>query len=41
MVRKLGLLALAAGALVTVARRRRGQDDPDLWHEATSAIDLR
>jgi hypothetical protein len=41
MARKLALLALAAGALVTVARRRRGKDEPDLWHEATAAIDLR
>ncbi|MGF7239300.1 MAG: DLW-39 family protein [Frankia sp.] len=41
MARKLALLAVAAGALVTVVRRRRGRDDEDLWHEATSAIDLR
>jgi hypothetical protein len=41
MTRKLALLAVVAGTLVTVVRRRRGRDDVDLWHEATSAIDLR
>jgi hypothetical protein len=41
MARKLALLVVAAGAVLTVARLRRGKDEVDLWHEATSAIDLR
>lgn len=41
MARKLALLVVAAGAALTVVRRRRGKGEVDLWHEATSAIDLR
>lgn len=41
MARKLALIALAAGTMLTVALRLRGKDDVDLWAEATSAIDLR
>lgn len=37
-MRKFTLIAVAtsAGALLTVARRRRNKDDIDLWREATS-----
>jgi hypothetical protein len=42
MIRKLIILAVLAGAsaLATVVRRRRGKDEGDLWHEATTAINL-
>ncbi|WP_131769162.1 DLW-39 family protein [Candidatus Protofrankia californiensis] len=40
MLRKLVVLAVVAGAgaVATVVRRRRGRDEVDLWHEATTAI---
>jgi len=38
MIRRLGLAAVVAGAVLTVVRRRRGSSDGDLWHEATTAI---
>ncbi len=42
MIRKLALVALVATAgVVAVVRRRRNKDEVDLWHEATTAPDLR
>jgi hypothetical protein len=42
MVRKVILLAIVAGAgAFAVIRRRKTKDDVDLWHEATTAPDLR
>ncbi|WP_250285497.1 MULTISPECIES: DLW-39 family protein [unclassified Frankia] len=40
MLRKFAVLAVVAGAgaVVTAVRRRRGRDEADLWHEATTAI---
>lgn len=40
MTRKLLVIAAVAGVVLAV-RRRRKRDEPDLWREATSAIDLR
>jgi hypothetical protein len=42
MIRKLVLVAVVASAGAAVAvRRRKGKDEVDLWHEATTAPDLR
>jgi hypothetical protein len=42
MVRKVALVVLVASAGVFAAlRRRKGKDEVDLWHEATTAPDLR
>ena len=35
MLKKLALLAIAAGALVAVRKRSAGKAEADLWHEAT------
>ena len=35
MLKKLALVALAAGALVAVRKRAGGKAESDLWHEAT------
>jgi hypothetical protein len=39
VIRKLVLLVAVAGGLLTVRRLRRKDDE--LWHDATSASDLR
>ena len=36
MLKKLALLAMAAGALVAVRKRTATRTEADLWHEATS-----
>ena len=35
VLKKLALVALAAGALVAVRKRAGGKAESDLWHEAT------
>ena len=35
MLKKLALLAVAAGALVAVRKRSASKTEADLWHEAT------
>ena len=35
MLKKLALLALAAGAVAAVRKRAGGRAEADLWHEAT------
>ena len=39
MLKKLALLAVAAGALVAVRKRSAGKTEADLWHEATKGPD--
>ncbi len=36
MLKKLALVAVAAGAVAAVRKRPRGKAEADLWHEATS-----
>ncbi|MDK3255129.1 DLW-39 family protein [Blastococcus capsensis] len=36
MLKKLALVAVAAGALAAVRKRSAGRTEADLWHEATS-----
>ncbi|MGY1916885.1 DLW-39 family protein [Blastococcus sp. SYSU DS0973] len=36
MLKKLALLAAAAGAVTAVRKRSSGKNEADLWHEATS-----
>ncbi|MGY2065948.1 DLW-39 family protein [Blastococcus sp. SYSU DS0619] len=36
MLKKLALVAAAAGALAAVRKRSTGKNEADLWHEATS-----
>jgi hypothetical protein len=40
-VKKLLLLVSAAGALLAFRKRKAAQSEADLWHEATTAPDLR
>ena len=35
MLKKLALVAIAAGAVVAVRKRAGGRAEADLWHEAT------
>ena len=35
MLKKLALVAIAAGALVAIRKRSAGKAEADLWHEAT------
>ncbi len=41
MIKKLLLLAGAAGALAAFRKKKAAQSEADLWHEATTAPDLR
>jgi hypothetical protein len=36
VLKKLALLAVAAGAVAAVRKRSAGKAEADLWHEATS-----
>jgi hypothetical protein len=36
VLKKLALVAVAAGALAVVRKRGGGKNEADLWHEATS-----
>ena len=39
MLKKLALVAVAAGALAAVRKRAGGKTEADLWHEATRGPD--
>ena len=39
MLKKLALVAVAAGAVVAVRKRAGGKAEADLWHEATRGPD--
>jgi hypothetical protein len=39
VLKKLALVALAAGALAAVRKRAGGKAESDLWHEATRGPD--
>ena len=39
VLKKLALVALAAGALAAVRKRAGGKAEADLWHEATRGPD--
>jgi hypothetical protein len=39
LLKKLALAAVAAGAFAAVRKRRSGQGEADLWHEATTGPD--
>jgi len=41
MLKKLLLLAGAAGAVVAFRKKKAAQTEADLWHEATTATDAR
>jgi hypothetical protein len=36
VLKKLAVLAVAAGAVAAVRKRNSGKSEADLWHEATS-----
>ena len=36
MLKKLALVAVAAGAIAAIRKRSAGKNEADLWHEATS-----
>jgi hypothetical protein len=36
VLKKLAVAALAAGAVAALRKRKSGQTEADLWHEATS-----
>ena len=39
MLKKLALVAVAAGALAVIRKRSGGKAEADLWHEATRGPD--
>ena len=39
MLKKLALVAVAAGAVAAIRKRSAGRNEADLWHEATRGAD--
>ena len=39
MLKKLALVAMAAGAVAAIRKRSAGKTEADLWHEATRGPD--